>query len=180
MIVIEALKKTREGRPVLRGIGLRVEAGRVAALIGSSGSGKTTLLRCINGLETFDEGRVEAFGVMLHGGSPPTHDTLSSLRRSVGMVFQGFHLFPHLDVLQNMTLAPVKVASFMMGAWFFATGISELIAGQLAAFTDKVARGEVFHLFGGQADFFFIFVVSSGAAALLLALLTPRLRRLMA
>jgi POT family proton-dependent oligopeptide transporter len=77
-------------------------------------------------------------------------------------------------------LAPAKFASLMMGAWFFATGISELIAGQLAAFTDKVASGEVFHLFGGQADFFFIFVVSSFATALVLALVTPRLKKLMA
>jgi POT family proton-dependent oligopeptide transporter len=77
-------------------------------------------------------------------------------------------------------LAPAKFASLMMGAWFFATGISELIAGQLAAFTDKVASGEVFHIFGGQADFFFIFVVSSFVTALVLALVTPRLKKLMA
>ena len=77
-------------------------------------------------------------------------------------------------------LAPARFASLMMGAWFFATGISELIAGQLAAFTDKVARGEAFRLFGGQADFFFIFVVSSFVAALALALFTPRLKKLMA
>jgi POT family proton-dependent oligopeptide transporter len=77
-------------------------------------------------------------------------------------------------------LAPAKFVSLMMGAWFFATGISELLAGQLAAFTDKVARGEVFHIFGGQADFFLIFVVSSFGAALALALVTPRLKKLMA
>jgi POT family proton-dependent oligopeptide transporter len=77
-------------------------------------------------------------------------------------------------------LAPAKLASLMMGAWFFATGISELIAGQLAAFTDRVARGEAFHLLGGQADFFLIFVVSSFAAALALALFVPKLKRLMA
>lgn len=77
-------------------------------------------------------------------------------------------------------LAPARFASLMMGAWFFATGVSELIAGQLAAFTDKIARGEVFHLMGGQADFFFIFVVSSFVAALALGALTPWLRKLMA
>jgi len=74
----------------------------------------------------------------------------------------------------------LKFASVLMGAWFFATGISELLAGQLAAFTDKVARGEAFHLFGGQADFFFIFVVSSVAAALALLAVRPWLKRLMA
>ncbi len=77
-------------------------------------------------------------------------------------------------------LAPMKLASVLMGAWFFATGISELLAGQLAAFTDKVARGEAFHLFGGQADFFFIFVVSSFAAAIALLAVRPWLKRLMA
>jgi proton-dependent oligopeptide transporter, POT family len=75
-------------------------------------------------------------------------------------------------------LAPMKFASLMMGAWFFATGISELLAGQLAALTDKVGRGELFHLFGGQADFYFIFVASSVVAALGLASLTPWLKRL--
>jgi POT family proton-dependent oligopeptide transporter len=77
-------------------------------------------------------------------------------------------------------LAPAKLAALMMGAWFFATGISELLAGQLAAFTEKVARGEVFHLLGGQADFFLIFVVTSGLSALALLAVRPWLKRLMA
>ncbi|HVZ71711.1 MAG TPA: peptide MFS transporter [Polyangia bacterium] len=77
-------------------------------------------------------------------------------------------------------LAPAKLASLMMGAWFFATGISELLAGQLAAFTDAVARGEAFHLFGGQADFFFIFVVSSFVSAIVLMLVSPKIKKLMA
>ena len=76
-------------------------------------------------------------------------------------------------------LAPPRHASLFMGLWFVATAMSEFIAGHLAAATDKIARGEVFHLFGGQADFFFIFVVSSLAAALALAALTPWLRKLM-
>ncbi len=76
-------------------------------------------------------------------------------------------------------LTPLKLASLLMGLWFFATGISELIAGQLASITDKVARGELFHLFGGQADFYFIFVVSSALTAVALAALTPWLRRRM-
>jgi POT family proton-dependent oligopeptide transporter len=77
-------------------------------------------------------------------------------------------------------LAPPKHASVFMGLWFVATALAEFVAGQLAAVTDRVARGEAFHLFGGQADFFFIFVVSSFAAALALAALTPWLRKLMA
>jgi POT family proton-dependent oligopeptide transporter len=77
-------------------------------------------------------------------------------------------------------MAPKGHTSVFMGLWFVATAFAELLAGQLAAATDKVARGQAFHVFGGQADFFFIFVVSSVVAALALAALTPRLRRLMA
>jgi POT family proton-dependent oligopeptide transporter len=77
-------------------------------------------------------------------------------------------------------LAPPKHTAVFMGLWFVATAFAEFLAGHLAAATEKVARGEVFHLFGGQADFFFIFVVSSLVAALALAMLTPWLKRLMA
>jgi POT family proton-dependent oligopeptide transporter len=76
-------------------------------------------------------------------------------------------------------LAPLRLASLLMGAWFFATAIAEFLAGQLAALTDRVGRGEVFHLLGGQADFYLIFVVSSAGAAVGLAVLTPWLKRLM-
>jgi POT family proton-dependent oligopeptide transporter len=76
-------------------------------------------------------------------------------------------------------LAPLKYASLFMGLWFVATALSELLAGQLAAVTDKVARGEIFHLFGGQADFFFIFVVSSLVGGGGLLVLIPWLKRLM-
>jgi POT family proton-dependent oligopeptide transporter len=77
-------------------------------------------------------------------------------------------------------MAPRKHVSLFMGLWFVATAVADGIAGHLAAATEKVARGEVFHLFGGQADFFFIFVVTSFVAALALAALTPWLRKLMA
>jgi POT family proton-dependent oligopeptide transporter len=76
-------------------------------------------------------------------------------------------------------LAPRGRTSLFMGLWFAATALSELIAGQLAAATDKIARGELFHLLGGQADFFFIFVVTSFVSAAALAALTPWLRKLM-
>jgi proton-dependent oligopeptide transporter, POT family len=95
-----------------------------------------------------------------------------------------FHTFGELCLspigLSLVTkLAPLKLSALMMGLWFFSTSISELVAGQLAALTDRVARGELFHLFGGQADFYFIFVVMGVGAAILLAILTPWLRRLM-
>jgi POT family proton-dependent oligopeptide transporter len=95
-----------------------------------------------------------------------------------------FHTFGELCLspigLSFVTkMAPFKFASLLMGVWFLGTAVSELLAGQLAAITDRVARGELFHLFGGQADFFFIFVVSSFATAVVLAALTPWLKRQM-
>jgi len=76
-------------------------------------------------------------------------------------------------------LTPVKFAAVMMGLWFLSTGIAELLAGQIAGITDKIARGDLFHLFGGQADFYFIFVVLSAVTALVLVASGPALRRRM-
>ncbi|HEX3902594.1 MAG TPA: peptide MFS transporter [Polyangia bacterium] len=76
-------------------------------------------------------------------------------------------------------LAPLKYTSLLMGVWFGGTAIAEFLAGQLAAFTDRIARGELFHFFGGQADFFLIFVASSLFVAVVLAALTPWLKRRM-
>jgi POT family proton-dependent oligopeptide transporter len=76
-------------------------------------------------------------------------------------------------------LAPLKFASLLMGVWFFATAISEFLAGHLASLTEKIARGELFHLLGGQADFYLVFVFTSVATALLLLPFGPWLRRQM-
>jgi len=91
--------------PVLRGMTVSVDEHQVVALIGASGSGKSTLLRCINGLETVDA------GVIIVDGADVTSDSadLDAIRRSVGLVFQSFNLFPHMTVLANATLAPRKV-----------------------------------------------------------------------
>src|SRR5262249_2553788 len=78
--------------------------GEVVVLIGPSGCGKSTLLRCINGLETITSGDVRVCGL-----SPADPRTLNQLRCNVGMVFQRFHLFPHLTAQQNITIAPTKV-----------------------------------------------------------------------
>src|SRR5206468_9233008 len=82
--------------------------GQVAAVVGPSGSGKSTLLRCINGLEHFEAGEI-AVGdrLKLVGGATPPRDTLLALRRSVGMVFQQFNLFPHMTALANVMSGPV-------------------------------------------------------------------------
>ncbi len=90
---------------VLRGVNLELRANEVVCLIGSSGSGKSTLLRCCNLLETIDGGSIELFGHDL------AHERIDEdlVRRHTGMVFQSFNLFPHLSVLDNVTLAPRRV-----------------------------------------------------------------------
>lgn len=110
MISITDLWKSFGTTPVLRGVSLQVPAGQVSVLLGGSGSGKSTLLRMINGLETFDQGRVQVADVELPGNPGTERDAaLLKIRRRVGMVFQKFHLFPHLTVLQNVIEAPVQV-----------------------------------------------------------------------
>jgi ABC-type polar amino acid transport system ATPase subunit len=105
MIRVSGLKKAFGEAPVLAGIDAEVAEGKIVALVGASGSGKSTLLRCLNGLETFDSGTLEIAGFSLAAGA---HDArlLHALRAKVGMVFQEFHLFSHLSVLDNVTLAP--------------------------------------------------------------------------
>ncbi|HEX6706586.1 MAG TPA: amino acid ABC transporter ATP-binding protein [Albitalea sp.] len=106
VVRIEGLRKRFGANEVLQGIDLAVRPGEVVAIIGKSGSGKSTLLRCINGLETFDEGRLSVAGQpLLHGNAP----AMRSLRQRVGMVFQSFNLFPHLSVGRNVMLAPTLV-----------------------------------------------------------------------
>src|ERR687891_754962 len=90
---------------VLTGIDLAVEEHQVVCLIGASGSGKSTLLRCINALESIEAGAIYLDGVEV---SDPDTD-VNLLRRSLGIVFQSFNLFPHMTVLRNITLAPRKV-----------------------------------------------------------------------
>jgi polar amino acid transport system ATP-binding protein len=94
---------------VLRGVSLKVGRGEVAAIIGPSGGGKSTFLRCLNGLESFQDGWVAIDGLRL--GPQPTANELRlrALRLRLGMVFQQFNLFPHRTVLQNVTEAPIHV-----------------------------------------------------------------------
>ncbi|MBV8911085.1 MAG: amino acid ABC transporter ATP-binding protein [Gammaproteobacteria bacterium] len=90
---------------VLRGISFEVADHEKVVICGRSGSGKSTLLRCINGLEHHDAGRIEVGGIEVTAN----RRVLEGVRRRVGMVFQGFNLFPHLTVLDNCTLAPTDV-----------------------------------------------------------------------
>jgi ABC-type polar amino acid transport system ATPase subunit len=109
MIEIRDLVKNHDSLRVLDGVSLRVRRGEVAVVVGPSGGGKSTLLRCINGLETFQQGEVRVDDIVLrqNGLAAARDANLRRLRRRVGMVFQQFHLFPHLRVLTNVMAGPL-------------------------------------------------------------------------
>ncbi|WP_327258740.1 MULTISPECIES: amino acid ABC transporter ATP-binding protein [unclassified Streptomyces] len=104
-IEIDAVHKSYGETPVLRGIDLNVAQHQVVTLIGASGSGKSTLLRCINGLEGISAGQIRVGGDVASGRGTD----VDRLRRDVGMVFQHFNLFPHMSVVRNVALAPMRV-----------------------------------------------------------------------
>jgi polar amino acid transport system ATP-binding protein len=106
IVDIQSLRKSYGSHEVLRGIDLQVRPGEVIAIIGKSGSGKSTLLRCINGLESFQHGALTVAGQPLRHEDAPA---MRALRQQVGMIFQGFNLFPHLSVGRNVMLAPTLV-----------------------------------------------------------------------
>jgi len=104
-IALEHVEKWFGAMHVLRDVSLNVAQGERVVVCGPSGSGKSTVIRCVNGLETHDAGRIVVDGIDL--GEDPR--ALARVRREVGMVFQSFNLFPHLTVLENCTLAPIRV-----------------------------------------------------------------------
>jgi polar amino acid transport system ATP-binding protein len=106
LLEIENVHKSFAENQVLRGIDLQVDTHEVVCLIGASGSGKSTLLRCINALEPIEQGEIRLAGDRVSGRGID----VNTLRRDVGIVFQSFNLFPHMTVLRNVTLAPIKVA----------------------------------------------------------------------
>ncbi|MEU7988308.1 amino acid ABC transporter ATP-binding protein [Streptosporangium canum] len=105
LLTIEGVWKNYHGSSVLRGVDLSVEAHEVVCLIGASGSGKSTLLRCVNLLETVDDGVIYLDGDEI----TDVRVDVDQARRRMGIVFQAFNLFPHMTVLDNITLAPRKV-----------------------------------------------------------------------
>lgn len=103
-IRVRELRKAFAGQTVLDGLSLEVRRSEIACLIGPSGSGKSTLLRTLNALTPVDSGSIEVCGLAVNASTD-----LQQLRRRIGMVFQGYNLFPHLNVLANICLAPVEV-----------------------------------------------------------------------
>lgn len=103
MLKVENLKKSFGGRQILDNVNFTVKDGNILTIVGPSGAGKTTLLRCITGLETADS------GTFLIDGKQFDPQNLENTDSVMGVVFQDFNLFPHLSVMENLTLAPVMV-----------------------------------------------------------------------
>ncbi|KJB85284.1 amino acid ABC transporter ATPase [Paenibacillus sp. E194] len=106
MIHFHQINKHYGSFHVLKDINLSIKQGEVVVVIGPSGSGKSTLVRCINRLETITDGELIVDGIRVNDKSTD----INRLRRNIGMVFQHFNLYPHKTVLQNITLAPIRVA----------------------------------------------------------------------
>ena len=120
LIVVERLVKRYGASTVLDDIDLQVTAGQVLVVIGPSGSGKSTLLRCLAALEPIQKGNIRIDGMLAakgedEPGNGPDRASLRALREKVGMVFQQFNLFPHLTVMENITLAPRRVRGMAQG-----------------------------------------------------------------
>ncbi|MDQ3223668.1 MAG: amino acid ABC transporter ATP-binding protein [Gemmatimonadota bacterium] len=109
MVRLTDITKQYAGHVVVDAVGLQVDQGNVLAIIGPSGAGKSTLLRCVNLLERPDSGRIEVDDHVVNAGEPTSGRRLAALRRSAGMVFQSFNLFPHLTVLENVSFAQRRV-----------------------------------------------------------------------
>jgi ABC-type polar amino acid transport system ATPase subunit len=108
---VAGLSKRFGDTQILSDVSLTVSRGEVCAVLGPSGGGKTTFLRCLNGLEDFQEGQVDVAGISLRADLPPRerNQRVQALRRSTGMVFQQFNLFPHRSALENVIEAPIHV-----------------------------------------------------------------------
>lgn len=106
-VVVRDLKKSHAGKPALAGVSFEVGKGVIAGVVGKSGAGKTTLLRCLVGLDSFDEGELCAGAVSVSAERSKRDD--NPLAGRVCLVFQSFELFPHMRVIENLTLAPIHV-----------------------------------------------------------------------
>ncbi|APH54131.1 Gln/Arg/Lys/His transport ATP-binding protein [Granulibacter bethesdensis] len=122
IVQIESLCKSFDGTEILRGVSLQIEQGDLVSIIGPSGCGKSTFLRCINFLEIPDSGRISVDGIALERSGANERWTTAmeerahALREQVGMVFQGFHLFAHRTVAENVMMAPMIVKGLKKAA----------------------------------------------------------------
>ena len=142
IIEIAGLRKRFGELEVLQGVDLSVRRGEVVAIIGRSGSGKSTLLRCINGLEPFQAGTLRVEGQTVQASDP---QGLRALRQRVGMIFQGFNLFPHLSVGRNIMLAPrlVKGLQGSAGESRARTLLARVgLQDKFDAFADELSGGQ--------------------------------------
>ena len=105
IISMKNIEKYYDDFHVLKNVDFNVKKGEIVVICGPSGSGKSTLIRCINGLEDIDEGEIIVDDIDIHA----SRKNLQEIRSEVGMVFQHFNLFPHLTILENITLAPTLV-----------------------------------------------------------------------
>ncbi len=106
LIVKNLTKSYTKGLLALNNVSLEVNEGKVLVIMGPSGSGKSTLIRTFNGLESFDNGEINILGTKIN--SNYDERKIQRIRRKVGMVFQQFNLFPHLSILENITLSPIN------------------------------------------------------------------------
>jgi len=100
-------KSYTKGIVALNNVSLNLNKGKVLVVMGPSGSGKSTLIRTFNGLESFDSGEIKILGIKINANNDQRN--IQKIRRRVGMVFQQFNLFPHLSIIENITLAPIQV-----------------------------------------------------------------------
>jgi ABC-type polar amino acid transport system ATPase subunit len=145
LIDITGLRKSFGPATVLHSVDLQVQAGEIVTILGQSGGGKSTLLRCINLLEVPDSGEITVAGESVFSGSKVVAKDLARLRQKVGMVFQRFHLFPHLTAIENVILAQTKAAGISEDQ-AIETAVRLIrrvgLAHRALAFPDQMSGGE--------------------------------------
>lgn len=146
MLKVEGLCKSFGKVQVLKGASLEILPGEIVVVVGASGGGKTTLLRSVNYLEKCDAGNIQINGqYLLKNGTYAAKDKIKEIRKDIGMVFQGFNLFPHMSVLQNITEAPIRVLGKSQEE-------AEKAAREILSFLDLEDKADCypFELSGGQ------------------------------